>query len=206
MTTALSNLYYNRAGRLLIYGDHSNQPHGFTHWSEEAEADLIERGYVKDAIPPMRQAAPWPELLAEVVAALDYRPGWTFRLEDVARDTVDAADRTSAELAGGLTFIVRTKGYDSYHPEQGENYAVLHYFIVPAATYNLHNWGRWVFERILDVERHEAMEFFKVNGIRPYAPNHGPGEDPYVVREVTTDEARRTRFTGKVVDAPTADA
>lgn len=31
---------------------------------------------------------------------------------------------------------------------------------------------------------------------RPYAPNHGPGENVYVVREFNTDERRRTQFTG----------
>ena len=37
-----------------------------------------------------------------------------------------------------------------------------------------------------------ASEFFKVDGERPYQPNHGPGNDPYTIRELTTDEARRT--------------
>lgn len=36
---------------------------------------------------------------------------------------------------------------------------------------------------------------------RPFAPLHGPGCDPYVVHEYATDEQRRTRFTGDVVEA-----
>lgn len=33
---------------------------------------------------------------------------------------------------------------------------------------------------------------------RPFAPLHGPGEDPYVVHEYATGEQRRTRFTGEL--------
>lgn len=42
------------------------------------------------------------------------------------------------------------------------------------------------------------MEFFTIDGVKPYAPNHGPGNDPYVVRELTTDQARRTSFLGTI--------
>lgn len=40
------------------------------------------------------------------------------------------------------------------------------------------------------------MEFFVIDGERPYAPNHGPGHDPYTIRETSTDEERRTSFRG----------
>lgn len=171
----------------------------------------------------MRQVAPYPTVLAELVAQLRYRPGWTFRLGDFKRDTVDPADIASDELAGGLTLDIITWGYDSYHrPNQPEwpgshfwtsavcsdcgepwpcrrdPYRVHHYRIVPAATFNRESWRRWLLDQCLEVERHEAMEFFDVAGDRPYKPNHGPGHDPYVVREVTTDEARRTSYKGVV--------
>ena len=38
----------------------------------------------------------------------------------------------------------------------------------------------------------------KARAVRPFAPNHGPGFDPYAVRELTTNEARRTSFRGTV--------
>lgn len=31
---------------------------------------------------------------------------------------------------------------------------------------------------------------------RPYVPNHGPGENVYIVREMNTEERARTQFTG----------
>ena len=86
---------------------------------------------------------------------------------------------------------------------------VNHYMPVPPAAYDGRSWRRWLFDQVLLVERHEAMEFFAltttsdVDGftydpVRPYAPSHGPGNDPYLVREVGTDLDRRTSFRGDV--------
>jgi hypothetical protein len=144
----------------------------------------------------MRQSAPFPDALDALVKATAYRPGWTVRLRDMTRDHVDPADDRSAELSGGLTLVITTCGYDSYHPDRGETYRVHHYFPVPPATYTEASWRRWLFEQFLLVERHEAMEFFAIDGERPYAPNHGPGHDPYTVRELADDAARRTSFRG----------
>jgi hypothetical protein len=51
------------------------------------------------------------------------------------------------------------------------------------------------------VERHEAMEFFEIDGTKPYRPNHGPGWDPYIVTQLSTDLDRRTDFRGEVQSA-----
>lgn len=145
----------------------------------------------------MTQTAPFPHALAELVASVTYRPGWHVRLiVDAERDFApDDAAREHA-IGRGLTLEILTRTVDSYHPERGENYRVAHWFIVPAATYNRSSWQRWLFDRFVDVERHEAMEFFRIDGDQPFAPNHGPGHDPYTVRELTTDDARRTSFRG----------
>jgi hypothetical protein len=34
----------------------------------------------------MRQYAPFPHTLADLVAKMRYRPGWTFSLDDIERD------------------------------------------------------------------------------------------------------------------------
>jgi hypothetical protein len=161
---------------------------------------------------PMRQYAPFPTILADLVSKLRYRPGWHFELEDIERDHADS----HGAAAGGLTFIGITGDYDgpdgsyqgamdAYHPERPR--PVYFYFPVPAATYNEASWKRWLFERILEVERHEAMEHFKLIWIgpenrdmceRPFAPTHGPGDDPYVIHDYASDTQRRTAFTGKV--------
>lgn len=139
------------------------------------------------------QDAPYPLPLAELVAHLRLDPGWTVRLlEDAERDT------GSPEQGHGMTLSITTVSFDTYHPERGREYRVRHDFAVPPATYNRQSWQRWLLERYFDVLRHEGMEFFQVDGERPYAPNHGPGNDPYQVRELTTDLDRRTQYTGNV--------
>lgn len=137
----------------------------------------------------MAQSAPWPHHLEYLVDHLELplHPKWVVVLQEI--------DRGQGSL--GLTLDIRTHGRDSYHPEN-ENYGVHHYFIVPAASYNRQSWQRWLFDRLMDVELHEMMEGYVIDGHRPYAPNHGPGHDPYTVRELTTDEDRRTSFRGVV--------
>jgi hypothetical protein len=55
---------------------------------------------------------------------------------------------------------------------------------------------RWLFEAFVSVEQHEAMEFFTVAGEKPFAPNHAPGWNPYIVTQLTTELDRRTNFRG----------
>lgn len=141
----------------------------------------------------LHQYAPYPDILAELVynCKLGLDQSWKVSLEDFQRD-----DDHGRGGAGGLTLVIRTKGYDTYHPELGPSLKVGHYFPVPAATYDRRSWQRWLFERYLDVFKHEAMESFVISGVRPYAPSHGPGNDPYMVREVGTEADVRLNFLG----------
>lgn len=148
----------------------------------------------------MTQEAPYPVELAELVENFHYRPGWWCSLSHMVREHVDPNDDKSEPLVAGLTLDIVTRGYNSYHPDRGQNYGVHHYMIVPAATYNRESWQRWLLEQHLLVERHEACEFFVVDEEHPFAPNHGPGNDPYRVVEYVSDEARRTSFRGIVKD------
>jgi hypothetical protein len=134
------------------------------------------------------QSAVYSEVLRELVKKLTYRPGWQFMLGNIDR----------GQGSKGLTFVVTTLGYDTYHPENGEHYRVHHYFPVPPAAFDQRSWRRWLLEQILLIERHEACEFFQIDGERPYAPHHGPGNDPYIVFEHGTDEDIRTSFRGVV--------
>lgn len=163
---------------------------------------------MSDTLPAERltQDAPFPTILAALVTRLHLEPGWSVRLLETTRDT------GSPSQGHGLTLRITTVSFDTYHPERGREYRVMHDFIVPAATYNEQSWTRWLFDRYVDVLRHEGMEFFALCSVppgdagheatcelhRPYAPNHGPGHDPYTVREETTDLDRRTQYTGNV--------
>jgi hypothetical protein len=151
----------------------------------------------------LSQHAPYPQALADLTARLRYRPGWDFRLEHLDR----------GQGSEGLTLVITTLGYNAYHPERGETYRVCHPMPVPPAAYNEASWRMWLFEQLLLVEKHEAMEFFALaqdhniapDGTaeetldRPYQPNHGHGWDPYLLTEVSTETDRRTNFRNEVV-------
>jgi hypothetical protein len=141
----------------------------------------------------MRQYAPYPTELAAIVDELVYRPGWQFTLRDIQRD----GDAHSGS-AGGLTLRILAWVFDAYH--QDELRPVYHYAPVPAATYNRTSWERWVFDQILRVEQHEAAEYFQLGDRRPFAPTHGPGDDPYVIVQYASEEQRRTSFRGELND------
>lgn len=137
----------------------------------------------------MQQAAPLPEQLCDLVADLRYKAGWTFSLED----------RDRGQGCRGLTLCILIDTPGAYDP--GRRRQVMHYMPVPAAAYDRQSWRRWLLEQVLLVERHEACEFFQIGNGRPYAPNHGPGRDPYVIFDYATDVDRRTSFRGEVQSA-----
>jgi hypothetical protein len=148
----------------------------------------------------MSQTAPYPVALAALVKCLRYREhlGWAVNLEDDLQR--DKPGRHSGE-SRGLTLVVTRRGPDSYHHDR--TIAVNHYFAVPPATYNLQSWQRWLFDRLGDVDTHERMEDFAIadspgstHTVRPYAPQHGPGNSPYTVCEYRDDVDRRTSFRG----------
>lgn len=145
----------------------------------------------------MSQEAPWPFVLEKLVLRLRYRPGYRFALQHMDRD----------QGSIGLTFVVRSVGYNSYHPDRGQTYRVEHRFPVPPAAFNEQSWRRWLLDRLIELEVHEACEFFQLTdgetddpekNERPYAPHHGPGNDPYVIFEHGTEEAARTSFRGEL--------
>jgi len=136
----------------------------------------------------MAQRAPYPAVLEDLVSRLSYRPGWTFHLAELDR----------GQGSRGLTLVITTLGHDSYNPEHGQGYRVNHYMLVPPAAYDERSWRNWLFEQLLLVERHECMEFYRIDGQPVYPPAHGPGNDPYLVLTYGTDLDRRTKFTGEV--------
>lgn len=174
----------------------------------------------------MRQYAPDPLELFELVVQAQYRPGWYFWIGDEERDPASS----HGEAAGGLTLEIVTSTTDT-HDHSNTQYCVRHIFPVPAASYNRESWMNWLFERCLDVEEHEAAEFFAIGreavelsgplpyvsdysrGPRPpssernvdfpFQPVHAPHWDPYMRTVVhTTELARSTRFNGTVAPSP----
>lgn len=134
----------------------------------------------------MTQSAAYPHDLASLVQRLQYKQGWSFSLTHKER----------GQGCEGLTLSVLVECEDSYNP--GMRLNVMHYIIVPAAAYDERAWMRWLLDQILLIESHEACEFFKVDGRRPFSPNHGPGRNPYSILEKGTPIDAATLFTGEV--------
>jgi hypothetical protein len=132
------------------------------------------------------QLAPFPHELQMLVDGLRFKPRYRVWLAYLDR----------GQGSEGLTLMVRSMEPDTYHPE--ETRGVLHYFPVPPAAYDYRSWRRWLLDRLLDIATHETCEFFVVDGERPYAPSHGPGNDPYLIREVGTVQDQRTNFRGEL--------
>ena len=136
----------------------------------------------------MRQVAPYPDILADLLERFNYKPGgrtWRFTLADTDR----------GQGSAGLTLVINITGPDSY---SSKTISVNHYMLVPPAAYNERSWARWLFDQIGLVELHERMEFFKVDCEPLTPPAHGPGNDPYLVLQYGTDIDRRTSFRGEL--------
>lgn len=122
-----------------------------------------------------------PPGLQELVSSITYKPGWLVYLENEKND----------DGSGGLTLQIVSCTANSLAPES--QIRVRHSFLVPPATYNRDTWAAWIFDRFRDVETHEAGEFFRINGLREFAPHHSNGEDPYRVWHIGDWETANKR-------------
>lgn len=95
-----------------------------------------------------------------MIDQLAYKPGWVFKRGG----------------PGGTMLCVFVTSPDTLHPECTR--CTQHQFTIP---HDLHPkpFARWVFDRIMDIERHEAAEAFQHNGTRPFWPNHQDEGSPY---------------------------
>lgn len=114
----------------------------------------------------------WPVELERLVRKVTYKPEWTLFLGEEFAD----------DGSGGLKLFIVSDTADSYNTDRPIR--VRHEFLVPRASYTRDVWAAWLFDRFCDVETHEAGEFFRIDGLREFAPHHGNGEDPYRVWHV----------------------
>jgi hypothetical protein len=127
------------------------------------------------------------DILAKVVSETKCFPNWTFSLMDEE---------------GAKRLVIRIRGHNNYEPER--NFTVSHYHPVPITTYNEKTWRRWVFEQCRRTMNHELGESlcFGPDKIRPFAPMHGPGEDPYTVHEIRSEQDALTIQDGTLREGP----
>lgn len=101
---------------------------------------------------------------AALVTRLAYKPGWTFKV--------------GGPLGRFLCVFATTP--DSIQP--GRSRTTQHMWEIPDLA-DEREFVRWVFDRLLDAELHEAGEFFAVDGERPFYPNHQDEGSPYELVE-----------------------
>lgn len=122
-----------------------------------------------------------PPGLRDLIKSLTYKPGWMFFLDHFRED----------DEVRGFAFSVISNTENSMDPDK--RIRVHHQFLVPPASYNRDTWAAWLFDRVRDVETHEAAEFFRINGYREFAPHHSNGEDPYRVWHVGDHETAKKK-------------
>lgn len=128
----------------------------------------------------------------QVVSAARYKPGWKFmlvgqaggaRVLEIAVETLDS----SSGLPVKVTHLFPVPTLDCDH------WAVWHWAVWDNG-WSLEEWGEWLFERILEVERHESGEFFALFGQRVKMPTHFDlHRSPYELPPIEIDRDRDGR-------------
>lgn len=125
------------------------------------------------------------DILERLVNEAECKPGWSFRLVDT-----DGAKR----------LVIQIEGVNNYDHSQWVTINHLH--PVPVTTFNERSWQRWIFDQCRRTMNHEIGEALNFNGVRPFAPMHGPGEDPYTVHEIRPEIDALTTQDGSVRSGP----
>jgi hypothetical protein len=133
-------------------------------------------------------------ILRDVVKRVRCKSGWHFQLTVTGQP--DDLTLYPVDFPAHCVLEIVVAGEDSRN--QGQRLTVIHSFPVPYASYNERSWMRWVFECCRKIELHELGEWFRIDDERPYAPLHGPGEDPYTFHEFRDAVDARTNQDGSV--------
>jgi hypothetical protein len=135
----------------------------------------------------MIQAEHTFKILERLINDAQCKPGWTLRYE-----LEDDAPR----------LVIRIREFDNY--DQSKPRTTYHYHPAPIATYNEKSWRRWIFDKCVATMAHELGEAlrFGPEEYRPFAPMHGPGEDPYTVHEWRPESDALTTQNGTLREGP----
>jgi len=140
----------------------------------------------------MWQTAPFPTALADAVENTTYK-NWAFTLDFYER-----------EVGGeGLTLRIRFQAPDNCDPA-GTLVFLIHDFEVPARVLDAESWHRYVFDCIMLVHRHEAMEDFRVGNRQVFFPEHRSTSDMYETKHVVHRRTLGCVDEGNVRDFPAA--
>lgn len=126
------------------------------------------------------------DILERVVESARCKPGWKFFL-------ADGEDNSKV-------LIIQIDGVNNY--DHSQPFIVNHVHPVPATTFNEQSWRRWMFDQCMRTMTHEIGESLNFDGVRPFAPMHGPGEDPYTLHEFRPEIDFLTTQKGTIREGP----
>lgn len=127
-------------------------------------------------------------LIHNLLGQMKYKTGWSFglyayqgshRALQITIETVDSQkeDRYKSAIPAYHTVW----DFDDRYLLKTRSFTVIHRLAIPTYPMDQTEVEGWVFDQILLVERHEACEFFKIDGKAPYFPEHGANSDPYKI-------------------------
>lgn len=105
--------------------------------------------------------------LKKIIETIEYQEKWSFELTD------DIPTK----------FAIRILTRDSTGELDGDQ-KYLHKFSIPFYDLTQEDLERYVFDRIMDVNFHEAMENFKVDGVAIFMPDHSETSNLYMIKRV----------------------
>lgn len=106
------------------------------------------------------------DLLEKLIDEMDGPPKWSFAF---------------VRKQGAPFFMIYVPSHDNY--DYSAERTTSHEHPVPWAAYNAMTWKEWLYERCLLSMTHEMGEMVRWGDVRPFAPTHGPGDDPYRPRQ-----------------------
>lgn len=128
-----------------------------------------------------------PAELVWAVTHLKYKPGWKFGLRSgqtwSSYSLWDGPPEGNVSTAAALPvvlfpayLVIEARVMDSGNHNWPVN--VQHTFTVPHPGMRM-EWDEWLLHCILEVEHHEAMEYFEVGRVKTFYPEHGSNANLY---------------------------
>ena len=132
------------------------------------------------------------EKLEDFLKKFTYKDKWSFginksvpRMFVIGLETEDSTGQYDPYFSNEMYSFLERRAYGHLtNPEFGDHYTpftVAHVFHIPVEPMDQKELERYVLDRILDVDRHEAMENFKIGGFAPFFPDHDHVEKLYAI-------------------------
>ena len=117
--------------------------------------------------------------IRRIIETLVYKKGWDFALTDdvptkfsISLETEDSLKRWPTTSDADRHELPYEYTRDLYIMPSSEPFWVRHVFDIPPYDLSVEELERYILDRIMDIDRHEAMEAFKINGVAPFFPDH----------------------------------